>query len=101
MFRQTPDLDILCLHNPISSTQHFIPSLVSIREDKTFMSHESHDRGPEFLAIFGTGAAIAAIVVILRVWIRVRILRKVGIDDWVVSASLVTTWVFMFPAIVD
>ena len=42
------------------------------------------------MAIFGTGTAIASILVILRLWVRARIIRKVGADDWVVAISLVS-----------
>lgn len=45
------------------------------------MALKDQNRGPQFLAVFGTGTAIAAIVVILRLWVRVRIIRKVGADD--------------------
>lgn len=51
---------------------------------------QDQDRGPGFLAVFGTGTGLATIAVILRLWVRVRILRKVGADDWVVAASLVS-----------
>ena len=53
------------------------------------MASEDHSRGPELLAIFGTGTAVATIMVILRLWVRTRIIRKVGADDWIVAASLV------------
>jgi hypothetical protein len=58
------------------------------------MGFQHQNRGPEFLAIFGTGTGIAAITVILRLWVRSRIIRKVGADDWVVAASLVKTHLF-------
>ena len=47
------------------------------------------NRGPEFLAIFGTGTAIATVLVSLRLWVRSRIVRKVGLDDWIIAASMV------------
>ena len=52
-------------------------------------SAQQHNRGPQFLAIFCTGTAFATVLVLLRFWIRARILRKVGLDDWFVVASLV------------
>lgn len=55
------------------------------------MAFQDQNRGPEFLAVFGTGTGIAAIAVILRLWVRFRIIRKVGADDWVVAASMVNT----------
>ncbi|MCJ1229370.1 hypothetical protein MMC12_006036 [Toensbergia leucococca] len=47
------------------------------------------NRGPEFLAIFGTGTAIATVLVSLRLWVRSRIVRKVGLDDWIIAASMI------------
>ena len=49
----------------------------------------AQDRGPQFLTVFGTGTAIASILVLLRLWVRAYIIRKVGLDDWFVAASLV------------
>lgn len=50
---------------------------------------EHANRGPELMALFTAGIAIAAISVILRLWVRLKIIRKAGVDDWVVAASLV------------
>ena len=50
---------------------------------------DSHNKAPEFLAIFATSAAVSIILVCLRLWVRHKILRKVGPDDWVVVVSLV------------
>lgn len=47
------------------------------------------NRGPEFLAVCCTGIAIAAVTVILRLWVRIKIVRKVGVDDWLAAISLV------------
>lgn len=60
------------------------------------MPFEDHSRGPELLAIFGTGTGVAAILVILRLWVRIRILRKVGADDWILFVSLVNLHIFQF-----
>ena len=53
------------------------------------MGAESDNRGPELVAVFATGTGVAAILVALRLWVRWRVIRKVGLDDWVVAASLV------------
>ena len=53
------------------------------------MTLEDHNRGPVFLAVFGTGTAVATIAVLLRMWVRARIVRKIGADDWIVLVSLV------------
>ena len=55
------------------------------------------NRGPEFVAIFCTGTAIAAIVVALRLWVRNKIVKKVGLDDRIVTASLVKSYTFRLP----
>lgn len=52
------------------------------------MAVKDNNRGPEILAVFGTGAGVAATVVILRLWARARIIHKVGADDWTVLASM-------------
>ena len=62
------------------------------------MPFEDHSRGPELLAIFGTGTGVAAILVILRLWVRIRILRKVGTDDCIVFVSLVNLHIFHMSA---
>lgn len=54
------------------------------------MALEDHNKGPAFLAIFGTGTAVAAICVFLRLWVRSRIIRKMGSDDWIVAVSIVS-----------
>ena len=53
------------------------------------MTLKDHNRGTEFLAVFGTGTAVATIAVLLRMWVRARIIRKIGADDWIVLVSLV------------
>lgn len=49
-----------------------------------------NDRGPTILAILYSGTVLAAIAVALRLWVRIKFLRKVGLDDWLVAASLVS-----------
>ena len=53
------------------------------------MAQEDQNRGPLVLAIFGTGVGIATVLVLLRIWVRIRLLRKVGADDWFTGVSLV------------
>ena len=53
------------------------------------MFDERADRGPELIAVFTVGLAVAAVSVILRLWVRWKILRKLGLDDGFVTASLV------------
>ena len=47
--------------------------------------------GGVLVAVFGTGVGLAVILVTLRIWTRIKILRKTGADDWTVIVSLVMT----------
>lgn len=47
------------------------------------------NKGPEILGIFITLSTIATILVALRLWVRLWLIRKTGLDDWVVLVSLV------------
>jgi uncharacterized membrane protein YcaP (DUF421 family) len=51
-------------------------------------SGEVADRGPQMIAIYWAEAAIAVVVVALRIWGRIM-LRQVGIDDYVMVFTLV------------
>ena len=53
------------------------------------MFDERANRGPEFIAIFTVGLALAAVSVVLRLWVRWKIIRKFGLDDGFAAASLV------------
>ena len=63
------------------------------------MAFQDYNRGPEVLAIFGTGTALASIAVISRLWVRARIIRKIGADDWIVAISLVKAHNFLCPRV--
>ena len=54
------------------------------------------NKGPQVLGIFCTGTAVAAILVGLRLWVRNKIIRKVGLDDWIVTVSLVKSHLLLF-----
>lgn len=47
------------------------------------------NRGPEILAICGSLVALSVIIVTLRIWVRARIVRQVGIDDWTIIGATV------------
>ena len=57
------------------------------------MTLADRNRGPEILAVFCSGTALAALAVALRLWVRARLIRKVGLDDWLVALSLVGCFV--------
>jgi hypothetical protein len=55
----------------------------------TFTPEEiAYDNSPQILSITGTFFAAAAIVVLLRCYVRIRVLRVFGIDDWVMLGAM-------------
>ena len=48
------------------------------------------NKGPLFVAIFAAGIAVAIVLVGLRLWVRFKVVRKVGLDDYVMLASTVS-----------
>ena len=50
----------------------------------------SENRGPDTYAIFITFTIIAGIVVILRFFTRLRIVKNVGCEDWMILIALVS-----------
>lgn len=47
------------------------------------------NRGGQILAICGTLTALSLVLVALRVWVRAKIIRLVGADDWIMIAAMV------------
>lgn len=61
-----------------------------------------NDKGPLFLGIFAAGTTIAILTTALRFWVRARILRRLGPDDWIMLSSLVGRGLFSLkPKTVD
>ncbi|KAK4164117.1 hypothetical protein QBC43DRAFT_289350 [Cladorrhinum sp. PSN259] len=54
-----------------------------------------HNRGPEILAICGTMVAISTVVVMLRMWVRAKMIGQTGADDWVMVCAMTTMFVEM------
>lgn len=52
-----------------------------------------HSRGPEILAICGTAVGLALLVVMMRIWVRIGIIGKMGWDDYFMIAAMVSTFV--------
>lgn len=48
------------------------------------------DNSPKILSITGTFFAAAALVVLLRCYVRISMLRIFGADDWVMVGALVS-----------
>ncbi|KAK4125816.1 hypothetical protein N657DRAFT_654352 [Parathielavia appendiculata] len=53
------------------------------------------NRGPEILAVCGSLVGIALFVVVLRIWVRAKIVRHVGADDWTIIAAMLVMFVEM------
>ena len=47
------------------------------------------NRGPEILAVCGALVGLALVVVLLRIYVRARMVRHVGVDDWTIIAAMV------------
>ncbi|KAK3294177.1 uncharacterized protein B0H64DRAFT_462781, partial [Chaetomium fimeti] len=53
------------------------------------------NRGPEILAVCGALVGLALVVVMLRVYVRARMVRHLGIDDYTIIAAMVVMFVEM------
>lgn len=53
------------------------------------------DRGPEVLGTYAFFAALTTIAVALRVYTRVFLVKKLGLDDWLAVASWVSAPCFI------
>lgn len=49
------------------------------------------DKGPTILAICSTLTAVATVFVAARLYVRTTILSRVGLDDWLIVVSIVST----------
>ena len=49
------------------------------------------NRGPEILAVCGALVGLALVVVLLRVYVRARMVRHLGIDDYTIIGAMVCT----------
>jgi len=47
------------------------------------------NRGGELVAVITALSIVTTVVVGLRFYVRLRIIKKLGIDDWVLAAALV------------
>ncbi|KAK7990463.1 hypothetical protein PG990_014743 [Apiospora arundinis] len=47
------------------------------------------NRGPEILAVTGTLVGVTLCIVLLRLWVRLRLVRQLGWDDFFVVAAMV------------
>lgn len=47
------------------------------------------DKGPKILAVLWTLTGLTTVIVIARVYIRLKLLRNFGVDDYLIVASIV------------
>ncbi|KAH6664820.1 hypothetical protein F5X68DRAFT_143958 [Plectosphaerella plurivora] len=59
------------------------------------------NRGPEILAICGSMVAVALTAVILRIWVRVKVIGEMGWDDHVINAAMTVIFVEMMVIILQ
>jgi hypothetical protein len=48
-----------------------------------------HNRGPELAAVAGLFLGLSWITMISRIWVRLKVTKSLGADDWIMSAALV------------
>lgn len=47
------------------------------------------DKGPKILAVLWTLTGLTAVMVVARVYIRLKLLRNFGLDDYLIVVSMV------------
>ena len=47
-------------------------------------------KGPRILAVFWTMTSLAIVLVVARLFIRIKVLHSPGADDWLIVASMVS-----------
>lgn len=47
-------------------------------------------KGPRILAVFWTMTSLAILAVAARLFIRIKVLRNPGADDWLIATSMVS-----------
>lgn len=47
------------------------------------------NRGPEILAICGSLVGVALVVVAVRIYVRIAMVKHMGADDWTIVAAMV------------
>lgn len=65
--------------------------------DPTLETPPDDNRGPEILSICGAMVSIALLTVILRIWVRARVIGEMGWDDHVIIAAMVRHHLSFFP----
>ncbi|KAL2193357.1 hypothetical protein P885DRAFT_45409 [Corynascus similis CBS 632.67] len=53
------------------------------------------NRGPEILAVCGSLVGFSLVIVLLRLYVRAKMVRHVGVDDWIIVAAMMVMFVEM------
>lgn len=53
--------------------------------------HPSDDKGPKILTVLWVLTGLTTVIVTARMYIRIILLRNIGIDDYLIAVSLVRT----------
>lgn len=51
---------------------------------------EDENRGPKILGVLWSLTALTTLVVMARMYIRIRMLKNFGPDDWLIAVSMVS-----------
>jgi hypothetical protein len=70
---------------------------ISMMADVSRSPAELESRGWEIVTVALVFSSLATIVVALRIYVRLHILKKFGLDDWFIVASLVSLVIFLIP----
>jgi hypothetical protein len=76
------------------------PSLRNVATD-SLDGIMAHGRGPTILIAMWTTTSIAALFVVARLYTRIKILRSVGLDDYLMASSMVILRILMIPFSID
>jgi hypothetical protein len=68
---------------------HVDATNLSLRRFSTTQDYEAQDKGPISIAIVVTLASVALLTYLLRVYTRGKVLRDLGVDDWLMTISAV------------
>jgi hypothetical protein len=68
---------------------HVDATNLSLRQFSTTQNYEAQDKGPISIAIVVTLASVALLIYLLRVYIRGKVLRDLGVDDGFMTISAV------------
>ena len=79
------------LYPSISPTETFVPrALLGINPLSTPITVMEGNRAVQLAGVTISGFLVSLVVVCLRFWVRIKIVRKLGMDDWFALISFVS-----------